>query len=96
MEKRKQIGEQEMAHINGLLVLGFEAGSAAAMREQLSKILESFAVIGEARVGEVALSASMTFEDLRADEVGDSLASEVVLKLAPAEQDGYIKVRSVL
>jgi aspartyl-tRNA(Asn)/glutamyl-tRNA(Gln) amidotransferase subunit C len=68
------------------------------MREQLSSILEHISLLQTVDTSSIPPTAQViTLQNqMRPDEVGESLPLDEVLKNAPDSEDGMFKVRAVL
>jgi aspartyl-tRNA(Asn)/glutamyl-tRNA(Gln) amidotransferase subunit C len=93
-----KLSRQEVLHIARLARLGISEEEAERAGEQLSNILENFAVLEAVDTDDVPPTAqSITLENvLRDDKACDSLPRERILANAPREDEDSFRVRPVL
>lgn len=92
------LSREDVLHIASLCRVGMDAGDVERMRQQLSHILEQFEVLKQADTTGVSLSAhpaglSSVFRD---DVARPSLSQEDVLRNAPQQQEGHLRVKVIL
>jgi aspartyl-tRNA(Asn)/glutamyl-tRNA(Gln) amidotransferase subunit C len=89
---------EEVDHVAMLARLGLEPDERERMREQLSSILQHISLLQSVDTSAIPPTAQViTLQNrMRADEVGESLDRDDVLKNAPDSEDGMFKVRAVL
>jgi aspartyl-tRNA(Asn)/glutamyl-tRNA(Gln) amidotransferase subunit C len=89
---------EEVDHVAMLARLGLEPEERERMREQLSSILEHISLLQSVDTSAIPPTAQViTLQNqMRPDEVGESLDREDVLSNAPDSEDGMFKVRAVL
>ncbi len=88
----------EVRHIARLARIALTDEEIERYREQLSGILDHFQVLNEVDTSDVPPTAqSLDVSNVqRADVVRPSLPREDVLRNAPRQEDGYLRVRAVL
>ena len=89
---------EQVRHIARLARVALSDDEVELLREQLSGILDHFAVLNEIDTGDVPPTAQ-TFEMTnvqRDDATRPSHDREHVLANAPRRQDGYFRARAVL
>ena len=88
----------EVRHIARLARIALTDEEVERYREQLSGILDHFQVLNEVDTSDVPPTAqSLDVSNVqRPDEVRPSLPREDVLRNAPRQEDGYLRVRAVL
>jgi aspartyl-tRNA(Asn)/glutamyl-tRNA(Gln) amidotransferase subunit C len=88
----------EVRHIARLARVALSEDEVERMREQLSGILDQFAVLNDIDTEGVPPTAqSLDLANVeRADEPRPSASTEDVLANAPRREDDYIRVRAVL
>ena len=93
-----KLSSEEVRHIARLARLGVTEDDVERAREQLSDILDNFAVLESVDTDNVPPTAqSITLENvLRDDEACDSFPHEQILANAPREEEGSFRVRPVL
>ncbi|MEX2426387.1 MAG: Asp-tRNA(Asn)/Glu-tRNA(Gln) amidotransferase subunit GatC [Thermomicrobiaceae bacterium] len=89
---------EEVDHVAMLARLGLESDEREMMREQLSSILDHISLLQSVDTSAIPPTAQViTLQNqMRPDEVHESLKLEDVLKNAPDSEDGMFKVRAVL
>jgi aspartyl-tRNA(Asn)/glutamyl-tRNA(Gln) amidotransferase subunit C len=89
---------EEVDHVAMLARLGLEPEERERMREQLSSILEHISLLQSVDTSAIPPTAQViTLQNqMRPDEVGESLDREDVLSNAPDSEDAMFKVRAVL
>ena len=89
---------QEVDHVAMLARLGLETEERERMREQLSTILEHISLLQSVDTSTIPPTAQVITvqNQMRADEVSDSLTLEQVIQNAPESEDGMFKVNAVL
>lgn len=94
----EQLSLAEVDHVAMLARLGLEPEERERMREQLSSILEHISLLQSVDTSAIPPTAQViTLQNqVRPDEVGESLDREDVLRNAPDSEDGMFKVRAVL
>ncbi|MGH2502765.1 MAG: Asp-tRNA(Asn)/Glu-tRNA(Gln) amidotransferase subunit GatC [Ktedonobacterales bacterium] len=92
------IDRETVDHVARLARLALSEEERERLREQLSAILEHINVIGEADTSDVAASANILpmSNVMTGDKSRPSFAAEELLANAPAQEDGYFRVRAVL
>ncbi len=93
-----QLSREDVLHIASLCRVGLDADDVERMRQQLSHILDQFEVLKQADTTGVSLTArpaelSSVFRD---DVARPSLSQEDVLRNAPQQQDGHLRVKAIL
>ncbi len=93
-----KLSRDEVVHIARLARLGITEEEVERAREQLSNILENFAVLESVNTEGVPPTAqSITLENvLRDDEACDSFPRRQILANAPREEEDSFRVRPVL
>ncbi len=93
-----KLSRDEVRHIARLARLGVSEDDVERAREQLSNILENFAVLESVDTEDVPPTAqSITLENvLRDDEASDSFPREQILANAPRQEEDSFRVRPVL
>ncbi len=93
-----KLSREEVKHLALLARLGLSEDDVERFREQLSNILDNFAILQQVDTADSAPTAhSIALENiLRDDESTPSLPAEEVLSNAPNREEGYFKVRAVL
>jgi len=88
----------EVEHIAGLARLALSEEEKALFREQLSAILDYAAALQKINTSTIPPTATVLplRNVMREDRVEPSLPHEDVLANAPAAQDGYFRVASIL
>ena len=92
------LSADEVRYIARLARVALSDDEVQRLQEQLSDILDHFAVLNEIDTEGVPPTAQ-TFEMtnvLRADETAPSATRDEILANAPREHDGYFRVRAVL
>jgi aspartyl-tRNA(Asn)/glutamyl-tRNA(Gln) amidotransferase subunit C len=97
MSKAK-LSLEEVDHVAMLARLGLEPDEREMMREQLSSILGHISLLQSVDTSAILPTAQViTLQNqMRSDEVHESLELGEVLKNAPDSEDGMFKVRAVL
>ena len=85
-------------HVARLARLALSEDERERLREQLSAILEHINVIGEADTSQVSASANILPMNtvMTEDASRPSFPTKELLANAPAQEDGYFRVRAVL
>ncbi len=93
-----KIGIDEVKRIAALAKIGLTQEEAAAMSVELGQIVEFVEQLSAVDTAGVELTNQVTglVDAWRPDEVKPSMDRLELLKNAPEQQDGYIKVRRVL
>ena len=93
-----KLSHDEVRRIARLARLGVSEDEVERAREQLSNILDNFAVLESVDTDDVPPTAqSITLENvLRDDEPCDSFPREQILANAPREEEDSFRVRPVL
>jgi len=93
-----KLSRDEVVHIARLVRLGVSEDDVERAREQLSNILDNFAVLESVDTDDVPPTAqSITLENvLRDDEACDSFSRDRILANAPREEEDSFRVRPVL
>ena len=93
-----KLGPDEINHIAKLAHLGLSADEATTMAAELEAIVSFVEQLQAVDVDTVAPTDQVNglVDVMRADEVKPSLDRAVLLANAPAQLDGYIKVKRVL
>ncbi len=93
-----KLSRDEVRHIARLARLGISEDEVERAREQLSNILDNFAVLESVDTDDVPPTAqSITLENvLRDDEACDSFPREQILANAPHQEEDSFRVRPVL
>lgn len=89
---------EEVDHVAMLARLGLAPEEREMMREQLSSILDHISLLQSVDTSAIPPTAQViTLQNqMRPDEVQESLDRDEVLKNAPDSEDGMFKVRAVL
>ncbi|HWO93777.1 MAG TPA: Asp-tRNA(Asn)/Glu-tRNA(Gln) amidotransferase subunit GatC [Dehalococcoidia bacterium] len=89
---------EEVLHLAKLARLGLSEAEVEMLRQQLSQILDYFAMLNEIDTSEVppTMHAIPMQNVTREDVPRPSLQREAVLANAPQAEEGYIRVRAVL
>ncbi len=92
------LSQEEVNHIALLARLGLSNEEVERFREQLSNILENFAILQEVDTTDVPPTAQpIPLQNiLRQDDVDSSLPCEEVMANAPRREGNYFRVKSVL
>ena len=92
------IDRETVDHVARLARLALSDEERERLREQLSAILEHINVIAEADTSDVAASANILPMQnvMTGDRSRPSFATEKLLANAPAQEDGYFRVRAVM
>jgi aspartyl-tRNA(Asn)/glutamyl-tRNA(Gln) amidotransferase subunit C len=93
-----ELTADQVLHIAKLARIALTPEEVERFRNQLSSILEHFAVLSEVPTEDVEPTAyPLPLENvMRTDEVAPSLPREDVLANAPEQEDGMFRVRAVL
>ncbi len=93
-----KLSRDEVLHIARLARLGLSEAEVDKFSEQLSNILENFAILQQVDTTDVPpTTQSLPLQNvLRDDEVADSLPQSEVLANAPRKEGDYFRVRAVL
>jgi len=93
-----KLSREEVLHIARLARLGLDEAEVDKFREQLSKLLESFAVLQRVDTTGIAPTAhSIALENVvRSDEALASLPPDQILANAPQKEGDFFRVRPVL
>lgn len=88
------IDTAEMSHLMNLARLELDEGEAEQIRGDLNKILGYFEQLNEVDTGDVQeMQRPIALENvMRDDTVGTMFDRSVLEALAPAMQDGFVKV----
>lgn len=91
------LGIDEVRKVALLARLRLSDDEMATMQQQLSSILDYIAMLQQADVTDVPITAQVTdvVNVMRPDEVRPSLTVDEALANAPAKEDGYFKVKPV-
>jgi aspartyl-tRNA(Asn)/glutamyl-tRNA(Gln) amidotransferase subunit C len=97
MEDRMALTLDEVRKVATLARLRLSDEELERMQQQLSSILDYMQVLQEVDVSDVPPTAQVTdvVNVMRPDEVRPSLPVEEALANAPAQEDGYFKVKPV-
>jgi aspartyl-tRNA(Asn)/glutamyl-tRNA(Gln) amidotransferase subunit C len=97
-EGRLPLSKDEVLHVARLARVGLTAADLEKFQHQLSDILDHFEVLKGIPTDDVpATMHTLLLEGVvSSDEPRPSLPQEEVLRNAPREQDGYLRVRAVL
>jgi aspartyl-tRNA(Asn)/glutamyl-tRNA(Gln) amidotransferase subunit C len=89
---------EEVDHVAMLARLGLEPEERERMRDQLSSILEHISLLESVDTSAIPPTAQVIAlqNRMRADELGDSLPVDDVLRNAPDREDDMFKVNAVL
>jgi aspartyl-tRNA(Asn)/glutamyl-tRNA(Gln) amidotransferase subunit C len=89
---------EEVDHVAMLARLGLEPDEREMMREQLSSILDHISLLQSVDTSAIPPTAQVISlqNQMRDDDVRESLGLEDVLRNAPESEDGMFKVRAVL
>ncbi len=89
---------EEVLHIARLARISLTEGEVSRLAAQLSGILDHFAALAAVDTTGVEPTAHPLplANVMRADEVRPSLSQQDALANAPAQEDGYVRVRAVL
>ena len=92
------LDRQQIEHIASLARIGLTDEEIELFRQQLSNILEQFAILDELDTAGIQPTGHAV--DLRGvlreDEAQDSLTSEDTLRNAPRREGDFIRVKAVL
>ena len=93
-----KLSREQVIHIALLARLGLSQEDVEKFREQLSNILENFAVLQEVDTTDVPPTAqSIDLQNvMREDKVIPSYPSEEIVQNAPHLQEGSFRVKAVL
>lgn len=93
-----RIGIEETKRLAELAKIGLTEEEAAAMSVELDKIMDFVETLSKVDIDGVEPTDQVTglVDVFRPDEVKPSPSREELLKNAPEQKDGYIKVRRVL
>ncbi|MBI4283369.1 MAG: Asp-tRNA(Asn)/Glu-tRNA(Gln) amidotransferase subunit GatC [Chloroflexi bacterium] len=93
-----KLSHEEVLHIARLARLGLTEAEVDKLGEQLSNILENFAVLQQVDTSDVPPTAqSIALQNVVSeDEVAPSLTQSQVLANAPQKEGEFFKVRAVL
>jgi aspartyl-tRNA(Asn)/glutamyl-tRNA(Gln) amidotransferase subunit C len=91
------ISKEEVQHVAKLARLGLTPGEVEKFQQELSSILDYIEKLKAVEVAEVEpLSHPFALVNVdRSDEVKPFADKEKLLSLAPAEKNGYLKVKSI-
>jgi aspartyl-tRNA(Asn)/glutamyl-tRNA(Gln) amidotransferase subunit C len=89
---------EEVLHVARLARVGVTDEDVTKFQNQLSQILDHFDVLRRIDTEDVPPTThTLPLSNVMAqDDPRDSLSQEEVLKNAPLDQDGYLRVRAVL
>ncbi|MSQ25693.1 MAG: Asp-tRNA(Asn)/Glu-tRNA(Gln) amidotransferase subunit GatC [Dehalococcoidia bacterium] len=92
------LSREDVLHIASLCRIGMDADDVERMRQQLSHILDQFEVLKQADTAGVSLSANPSERSsvFRDDVSRPSLSQEDVLRNAPQQQEGHLRVKAIL
>jgi aspartyl-tRNA(Asn)/glutamyl-tRNA(Gln) amidotransferase subunit C len=92
------LSREEVLHVARLARVGLTDEEVEKFQSQLSQILDHFDVLRLVPTDDVPPTThTLPLESVMAgDEPRPSLRQEEVLRLAPLEQDGHLRVRAVL
>jgi len=93
-----KLSREEVLHIARLARLGLDEAEVDRFREQLSELLESFAVLQRVDTTGITPTAHCIALDsvVRSDEVAASLPPDQILANAPQKEGDFFRVRPVL
>ena len=93
-----ELSREDVLHIASLCRVGMDDDDVESMRQQLSHILDQFEVLKQANTTGVSPSAHSTelSSVLRDDAPRPSLSQEDVLRNAPQQQEGHLRVKAIL
>ena len=93
-----ELDRETVLHIAKLARVALDAEEIEAFRAQLSNILDHFDVLNQVDTEGVEPTAhTLPLQNVLADDVSHpSLSQEEVLAMAPASDEGYLRVRAVL
>jgi len=93
-----KLSREEVLHIARLARLGLDEAEVDKFREQLSDLLESFAVLQRVDTTGITPTAhSIALENVvRSDQVAASLPPDQILANAPQKEGDFFRVRPVL
>ncbi len=94
----EKLSLEQVDHVAMLARLGLAPDERELMREQLSTILENISLLQSVDTSAIPPTAQViTLQNqMRPDEVADSLDRDEAMKNAPDSEDGMFKVRAVL
>ena len=97
-EQSQRLSADEMRHIASLVRIGMTDEDIETMRGEMSHILDNIDVLNEVDTEGVEPTghAVDVVSVMREDEIRECLSKEDVLKNAPRQQDGFIRVKAVL
>ena len=89
---------EEMSYVALLARIGMTDDEIDKMRNEMSEILDHFAILNQVDTQDVIPTAhSVSLKTvMRDDEVNESLSKEDLLAGVPNREDDFIRVRSVL
>jgi aspartyl-tRNA(Asn)/glutamyl-tRNA(Gln) amidotransferase subunit C len=89
---------EEVRHLAALARIGMTEDELELMRDQMSHILENFAVLERVDTDNVQPSghAMGLSSVMRSDEEGASACREDILANAPNREDDFVRIRAVL
>jgi aspartyl-tRNA(Asn)/glutamyl-tRNA(Gln) amidotransferase subunit C len=92
------LSREEVLHVARLARVGVTDDDVSRLQQQLSSILEHFAVLRQIDTDEVPPTThTLALESvLASDQPRESLTQDEVLTNAPLRQNGYLRVRAVL
>ncbi len=93
-----KLSREEVWHIAHLARLGLDEVEVDRFREQLSELLESFAVLQQVDTTGITPTAhSISLDNVvRIDEVAASLPPDQILANAPQKERNFFRVRHVI
>ncbi len=94
----KKITPDEVRRIAQLANIGLDEAQVVPMAKELDQIVGFVEQLQSVDTGDVAPTDQVTglVDVFRPDEVGQEFSREELLANAPAQQDGYFKVKRVL
>jgi aspartyl-tRNA(Asn)/glutamyl-tRNA(Gln) amidotransferase subunit C len=92
------LSRDEVLHVARLARIGLTEDDVTKFQTQLSQILEHFDVLRQIDTEDVPPTThTLPLEGVMgSDEPRSSLSQEEVLRMAPLEQDGHLRIRAVL
>lgn len=92
------LSREDVQRVAELARLGLSEDEITAMQESLSSILDHVEVLNELNTDAIAPTAQVIAMSnvYRADEVGESLAQDQIMDMAPDHRDGFFAVPAVM
>lgn len=94
------LSKEEILHIATLARIGVNEKDVEKYQHDLSEILDYFKKLEELKIDEVEpighITGMLNVPRIDKNEDFGSLGKEAIMKNAPEEREGYVKVKSVL